>query len=115
MKGKKIVILLTVGSIFFAASLASATSFVSATVNRTRTVNGLVSVMLRYVSGSGCSWGAGARPDNVWFTVPSAMNDQALAVSLTAISLGKTVRVGIEQCPTTSDETGTVSSIGLDN
>ena len=115
MKDWKIPVCLAAGFLLFSANIASATSFVSAKVHRTRSVNGVVSVMLKYVSGKGCTWGAGTRPDNVWFTVPSNMNDQALAVSLTAISLGKSVRIGIEKCPSTSDETGTVSSIGLDN
>ncbi|MBM9602675.1 hypothetical protein [Desulfopila inferna] len=101
--------------LFAAASIASATDFVSGNVNRTRSVNGTASVMLQYVSGSGCTWGNNGRPVNVWFTVPSAMNDQALAISLTAISLQKTVRAGIETCPTPGSETGTLSSLGLDN
>ena len=94
-------------------SMANATSWVSAWVNRTSTTNGTVQVMLRYDSGSGCTWGANNN-DKIWFTLPSAMNDQALAVALTAISLSKTVRVGVETCPDANSQGGTISSIGLD-
>ncbi len=117
MKMKAMVVsTLSVGLVFGTLSLANATSWVSAWVNRSSTTNGTVQVMLRYDSGTGCSWGSSVgNATNVWFALPTAMNDQALAVALTAISLGKTVRVGIETCPdTTTSLGGTISSIGLD-
>ena len=116
MKMKAMVVgALSVGLVLGTISLASATSWISAWVNRTSSTNGTVQVMLRYDSGSGCEWGSSqGTSTNIWFTLPTAMNDQALAVALTAISLGKTVRVGVETCPTASSMTGTISSIGLD-
>jgi len=101
--------------LFAAASIASATDFVSGNVFRTRSVNGTASVMLQYVSGSGCTWGNNGTNTNIWFTGPGGMDDQTLAIALTAISLQKTVRVGVEQCPTENNQTGTFSSLGLDN
>jgi len=117
MKMKAMVVsMLSVGLVFGTLSLANATSWITASVNRTSTTNGTVQVMLRYDSGDGCTWGGSVgNATNVWFALPTAMNDQALAVALTAISLGKTVRVGVETCPdTTTSLGGTISSIGLD-
>ena len=116
MKKKVLVVaILSVSLILGTLSLANATSWISAVVNRASTTNGIVQVMLRYDSGTGCEWGSSqGTATNIWFTLPSAMNDQALAVALTAISLGKTVRVGIETCPTAASQRGTISSIGLD-
>jgi hypothetical protein len=115
MKAKSLKVV--TAAIFLSCVMVSssfATSFVSAWVNRAKTTDGTVTVMLRYDSGSGCTWGTGGTNTNIWFDGTANMDDQALAVALTAISLGKTVRVGVEQCPTSTTQAGTFSSIGLD-
>ncbi len=103
------------------AGFASATEFVSATVNKARTVDGAVELQLKWVSGSAaCQWPAAPETTaaNIWFTVSSAMGDQSLAVGLTAISLGNKVRVGIETCPGSGandpNKGGTLSQVGLE-
>ncbi len=84
-----------------------ATSYSTATVTRAAAGNdGVVTLMMTWVSEGTCTGFT-----NKWFSiVSSGMDDQTLAVALTAISLGKNVRVGIENCTT-----GTFSAIALDN
>lgn len=102
-KGLKIV-----AAVFVLTFLMVSTSYafaISAWVNRVRTTDGTVDVMLRYQSGTGCTW-----TGNVWFDGTANMDDQALAVALTAISLGKTVRIQTNTCVSPA----VFVSIGLD-
>lgn len=104
-------------------STSFATDFVSASVNKTRSTGGDVEVQLNYTPGttSGtCEWGSdvvSGTNTNYWFAGPTGMDDQILAIALTALSLGKDVRVGVETCPSgtgTSTVLGVFSSIGLE-
>lgn len=72
-------------------------------------------IMLKYSSGSGCSWStAGGTADNIWFHPTTTNLDIAtLAAGMSAITSAKTVRVGIEEYPTQQNLQGTYSSIYL--
>ncbi len=92
-----------------------ATSYVTATVNRASTTDGDVALMLTYVSGGSGTPACTSFPAGSWFLPATAnMDDQTLAVALTAVSLGKNIRIGVETCATSSVQ-GAFSQVGIDN
>lgn len=88
------------------ASLMATTSFADVYktlgVQRTATTaNGTCQLMLETDENTG---------SYKWYSVPSGSDDQALAVALTAISLGSKVRVGLPVAGSS-----VLTQIGLDN
>ena len=88
------------------STVASADVFVTTKVKRaTAKPNGESAIMLVKPAGKSCCATA-----NCWYTAPSGSSDQALAVALTAISLGTDVRVGLA-----SETSCVITEIGIDN
>lgn len=120
MKGRSLKIV--VAAMFLTGMLVSSSmaDYLSAKVMRTASTDaGVVSIMMQFVSGKAgeCTWpNANATCSACWFA-PSGtgMDDQTLAVSLTAISLDMNVRVNVDTCPGDGvGNDGTFSHIGLD-
>jgi len=116
MKGRSLKIV--VAALFIVGLMVSSSFAAPMTAKVIRTSSGdagVVSLRLEYVSGdTACDWS----PDR-WFDIDasvSGMDDQALAVALTAISLGINVRVGVNLCPdNVVSGNPTFNWIGLEN
>ncbi len=105
-KGLKVVL----AAIFLTCVMVStsfAISYSTATVTRAAAGDGgVVTLRLTWVAEGTCTGFT-----NRWFSsVATGIDDQTLAVALTAISLGKNLRIGIEGC-----SPGTFSAVALDN
>lgn len=104
MKNLKIVLAVSLVALFTATASMAATVYTTASVKRTATTaNGTSSIMMADTAATP-GWAG-----NVWFAAPSGSDDQALATALTAMSLGKNVRIGYD------DGTLALVQIGLDN
>ena len=88
------------------SSVASADIYMTTKVVRaTAKPSGVTALMLVKPAGTSC-----CSTPNCWYTVPSGSEDQALAVALSAISLGSNVRVGLADA-----NACVITEIGLDN
>lgn len=67
----------------------SATDYVTCQVKRASSANGVTTLLLKYIEGSTTKW-SGYK----WFSVISSINEEALAVGLSAIALDYYIRVG---------------------
>ncbi len=100
MKNMKVVMVVMFMALFVASSAMAAVVYTTATVNRTATTaNGSTQLKL---TDTGSNWAGGQ-----WFTCPTGSDDQALATALTAMSLGKNVRIGFDDtAPTVLTQIG---------
>jgi hypothetical protein len=116
MKAKSLKVVLA--AIFLTAIMASTSfaAFVTANVLTASSTDGSVSLKMTFSATNGSHLPACTAFHDAWFTPLTAnMDDQTLAVALTAISLGKTVKITVTTCPPGGTGPGVFSSIGLNN
>ena len=105
MKFKGLVVgLVAVATVGVLATYSCAAVYLTCSVNRTATTaNGVTQLHLADTASTPAWVG------NVWFTAPAGSDDQALATALTAMSLTKSVRIGLVDATSRA-----IIQIGLD-